>query len=201
MTARSQQPGYFDALYAADADPWGFETRDYERRKYAATLDALPRERFGSGLEVGCSIGVLTRLLAGRCGSLLGIDVVDAALASARARCRDLPHVRFARSELPDRAPEGPFDLMLLSEVLYYFDRGQIARLADRLLRQATPETVILLVHWLGPTPDYPLTGEEAVAAFEAAAPGFRPLHRQRTPDYRLDVLAPLPIDPGARSA
>ena len=35
-------PGYFEQLYASDPDPWRFATSDYERDKYAATLDALP---------------------------------------------------------------------------------------------------------------------------------------------------------------
>ena len=28
-------PAYFDAMYQAAADPWGFEDRWYEQRKYA----------------------------------------------------------------------------------------------------------------------------------------------------------------------
>ena len=43
----------FDALYAGDPDPWGFETSDYEHRKYDATLAALGARRFERALEVG----------------------------------------------------------------------------------------------------------------------------------------------------
>ena len=62
---------YFDSLYAAEADPWAFATSDYEREKYAATLAALPRPHYARALEIGCSIGVLTRMLAGRVGASL----------------------------------------------------------------------------------------------------------------------------------
>ena len=58
-------PAYFDQLYAVDDDPWQLATSDYEQAKYARTLAALPRSRYGSALEVGCSIGVLTTQLAG----------------------------------------------------------------------------------------------------------------------------------------
>ncbi|MFC7609312.1 SAM-dependent methyltransferase [Teichococcus aestuarii] len=58
---------YFEALYAADPDPWRFRDSAYEAGKYAATLAALERPRYGRVLEVGCSIGVLTKQLAGRC--------------------------------------------------------------------------------------------------------------------------------------
>jgi hypothetical protein len=57
---------YFDTLYAADPDPWRFATSAYERDKYAASLAALPDPAYGSVLEIGCSIGVFTRQLAGR---------------------------------------------------------------------------------------------------------------------------------------
>ena len=89
MSRRTEsiEPAYFDALYAADPDPWRFASSDYEREKYAATLDALPPRRFAAALEVGCSIGVLTRQLAARCDTLLALDVAEAALAQARARC------------------------------------------------------------------------------------------------------------------
>ena len=34
--------GYFDAMYQAADDPWGFESRWYEQRKYAISLALLP---------------------------------------------------------------------------------------------------------------------------------------------------------------
>ena len=55
---RSIEPAYFEALYRESADPWHFETSDYERAKYSATLDACGPWRRGRILEVGCSIGV-----------------------------------------------------------------------------------------------------------------------------------------------
>ncbi len=81
----SLEPAYFDALYAADPDPWQFATSAYEREKYDATLAALPT-RIGSAFEIGCSIGILTRRLAERCNTLLAVDVAKAALAAARRR-------------------------------------------------------------------------------------------------------------------
>lgn len=189
MTSPSQRPGYFDALYAANPDPWGFTTREYERAKYKATVSALPHTHFTSGLEVGCSIGVLTEQISTRCEALLGIDIAPAALAQAQSRCSHLSQVRFAMSELPVQAPKGPFDLVVLSEVLYYFDATQISTIARLLIREMTADAVIVLVHWLGPTPDYPLNGDAAVAAFETAIGGFSEILRQRTAQYRLEVL------------
>lgn len=190
MSGDARDPGYFDALYAADADPWRFETSAYEAAKYADTVAALPRPRYASAVEFGCSIGVLTERLAARADTLLGIDVAQAAIDRAAARCAALPHVSFARMRLPDDLPEQRFDLLMLSEVLYYFDAPTLDRLACRLSEIAVDGANLVLVHWLGPTPDYPLTGDTAVSTFVAAAAGWTEVIRQeRRSDYRLDVL------------
>ena len=57
-------------MYSAADDPWGFEERWYERRKYAISLAQLPAERYHRAFEPGCSIGVFTRLLAQRCDAV-----------------------------------------------------------------------------------------------------------------------------------
>jgi SAM-dependent methyltransferase len=187
--AKSLEPRYFDALYARDPDPWRFTTSAYEDAKYAATLAALPRDRYPNAVEVGCSIGVLTERLARRCDRLLGLDVAQAALDAAAARCAGLPNVDFAISTLPATPPPGRFDLIMLSEILYYFDRPGVAAMAAAVSAMASPTADIILVHWLGETPDYPLDGATAVAAFLAAAPWAAVTGQRQTPDYRLDYL------------
>ena len=190
MTGDARDPGYFDALYAADPDPWRFETSRYEAQKYAATIDALPRPCYDDAVEVGCSIGVLTEQLAARARTVVGVDVSQAALDRAAARCATLPHVRFARLRVPDDPLPGRYDLILLSEVLYYFDTPTLIRLAENLRAVAVPGADLVLVHWLGATPDYPQTGDSAVAAFMAATRDWAQVTRQeRRQDYRLDVL------------
>ncbi|KAB1070219.1 class I SAM-dependent DNA methyltransferase [Methylobacterium planeticum] len=193
--ANSLTPAYFAELYARDPDPWRFATSDYERGKYAATLGALPRARYAAALEVGCSIGVLTRALAPRCDALLALDVAEAALDQARARCAGAPHVGFACRRVPDAWPEGRFDLILLSEVVYYLDAADVGRLVARVRGALEPGGDIVLVHWTGET-DYPLSGDEAAELFIAGnrdfagADAFATLERQdRAERYRLDVL------------
>ena len=83
--------------YAQKADPWKLETSPYEDGKYRETTEALPRSRYARGLEIGCSIGVLTSRLAQKCDTLIGLDVSEQAIAKARARCAALPGVSFER--------------------------------------------------------------------------------------------------------
>ena len=191
MTRRSGSipPDYFIDMYRANPDPWRFETSAYERNKYAATIASLPRERYGSGLEVGCSIGILTRELARRCDALLAIDPAPAALDAARARNRDQPHVTFREGVVPADYPPGPFDLVMLSEVAYYLAAPDLERLANQVGGSLRPSGTVVLVHWLGET-DYPLTGDEAAGVFCDRASSYADVLMQtRTADYRLDVL------------
>ena len=182
-------PDYFDALYASDSDPWQFATSDYEREKYAATLAALPPGRVEAGLEIGCSIGVFTRQLAERCGHLLALDVAEAALVQARARC---PGVVFERRRIPDEWPAGRFDLIVFSEVLYYLDKPALHATAAEALAALRPGGSIVTVHYLGLT-DYPLSGDDAAETFIAAA-GLAPAFQHRAEGYRIDRLDLTPV-------
>ena len=107
----------------------------YEQAKYTLTLNAMPKPRYRSALEVGCSIGVLTRLLASRCDAVLAIDAAQTPLVEARRRCADLPGVRFEQMFVPNQWPDGAFDLILLSEVVYYLSREDVGRLAASVTR------------------------------------------------------------------
>lgn len=180
-------PGYFRDRYAASPDPYGLADRWYEARKYALTVALLPRERYAGAFEPGCSIGVLTTKLAGRCGSLLACDAIDSALVSARARTAGLPGVRVERRVIPREWPPGEFDLIVLSEILYYFDDDdldQVLRLGTGALR---PDGHLLAVHWRHPAPDHPRTGDEAHQAL-AAHPGLTRLAGYQDPDFAAEV-------------
>src|SRR4051794_25819688 len=144
---------HFDDLYASDPDPWEFETSEYEAAKYAATIEALQGRRYQRGLEIGCSIGVLTEQLAQHCDEVLGIDVVEAPLQRARER---VPTARFERREIPEESPPGHFDLTVCSEVLYYLDEP-----AFRATLEKFSGTTLLAVHWRPPTQNYPFGGDD----------------------------------------
>lgn len=185
---RSIPSHWFETLYSERGDPWDFETSPYEAAKYDHTLSALPRERYADALEVGCANGVLTARLAPRCDRLLAVDVSDTALAAARARCADLPQVALEKRRLPEEAPPGPFDLILLSEVVYYLDGDDIQRLAAWIGGAARSGCHLLLVHWTGET-DYPRTGDEAVGELRGHLGDLVEIVlADRRPEYRLDL-------------
>ena len=179
---------YFERIYARDRDPWSFESSEYERTKYEATLMALPQARYRSALEIGCSIGVLTKLLAVRCDALLSVDLSETALAVARERLHGFAQVSFARMQIPREMPEGTFDLILVSEVAYYWSLPDLERAADELAARQKAGGNLVLVHLTEKVPDYPLTGDE-VHAYWLSRSEWTRVGGERRERFRIDVL------------
>jgi SAM-dependent methyltransferase len=188
---------YFDRLYAADPDPWSLAERWYEQRKYALSVAALPRQRYRSALEIGCSVGVLTAALAERCESLLAVDVADPAVAAARRRTGHLPAVDVQRRSVPDEWPDGRFDLVVLSEVGYYYAPDDLHRLLGHICAALEPGGTLLAVHWRHPVEDYPLGGDEVHAVLDRDARLDATVRHLET-DFLLTVYARVP--PAAKS-
>jgi predicted TPR repeat methyltransferase len=184
----SRAPDYFERLYDANPDPWDFETSRYEHEKYDATMAVLGGRRFCAALEIGCSIGVFSFRLAAHCDGLLAVDVVDSALARARTRCAALPHVQFESRRLPQDWPQQKFDLIVLSEVLYFLDTADIARVAALAAASLAPGGCALLVNYTEPV-DEPCTGDVAAEIFAAAAPGLTRTRQIFAEKYQIDLL------------
>jgi predicted TPR repeat methyltransferase len=179
---------YFEGLYAESGDPWDFETSEYEWKKYERTLAVLGGRTFRRALEAGASIGVFTGMLAEHCDDLLAVDVSERAVAAARERLSGRTHVRVERRTLPEEMPDGPFDLIVASEVLYYFPREEMLAVLHGFERELAPGGTLLAVHWRRETKTYPLQGDEV---HELLVRHTR-LHNKATilePDYRLDLF------------
>ncbi len=183
---------FFDEFYGDQDDPWGFESRWYETRKRTITMASLPRESFRTAFEPGCSIGVLTAELAGRCDRLLATDISDRPLAAARRRLADMPGVRFEQRRIPAEWPREKFDLIVLSEVGYYCGAADLAIMAARAASSLTPDGVLLACHWRYPVAEYPLSGDDVHRAL-AAEPGLALLAEHLEEDFILQVFTPPP--------
>ncbi len=191
---------YFAAMYAGAADPWSLATRWYERRKYALTVAGLPRPRYRSALEVGCSVGVLTAELAARSDALLAVDIDPRAVRAAADRTRDLTQVRVEQRDVAADWPAGTFDLIVLSEVLYYFVGADAARVVERAVAALEPGGTLVAVHWRHPVADYPRTGDEVHAGLAELAGrlGLARVVRHEELDFLQEVYLRTP--PQARS-
>ncbi|GAB3805082.1 SAM-dependent methyltransferase [Spirosoma humi] len=192
MPKSSLPKTYFDDVYRANDDPWSFETSPYELDKYITTLAALPRERYTNAFEIGCSIGVLSELLAQRCSRLLSVDASELPLEAARKRLASYKQVTVRQLSIPTEFPDDQFDLILLSEVGYYLTLDDLQRARQQMLDHLTENGHLLLVHWTPFVPDYPLTGDQVHEEFLVVAGEGKPLQHllgQRMEMYRLDLF------------
>ncbi|WP_460354407.1 SAM-dependent methyltransferase [Mycobacterium sp. ZZG] len=178
-------------MYAQVADPWRLESRWYERRKYDITVALLPYARYRHAFEPGCSVGVLTQRLTGRCDHLTSSDVSVAALDSTHRRLlgagvRD--KVTLLRGSLDGPWPAGPFDLVVLSEVCYYLAPATLREVLDREVPRLRPAATVLAAHWRHDVEDYLMNGDHAHDII-GATDGLHHLGGYRDTDVVIDVF------------
>ena len=155
----------FEARYRLDDDPWQFATSEYEQRRFEITVASLPDVRFGRVFEPGCAGGELTVRLSQRCDELVACDGSPTVLRRARQRVAEaadpLCRVELDVGVIPEWWPRGDFDLIVLSEIGYYFDAPALSELVARVEGALVDGGTLLAVHWRGVSEDHLLSGDE----------------------------------------
>lgn len=116
---RAAHDTHFDALFAADPDPWAYRTSFAERAKRRAVRAALGG-RSARGLEIGCGNGESTAELAQAFTHLTALDASASAVDLAKERVGERSRCDVYQASLPEAFPAGPFDAIVATEVLYY---------------------------------------------------------------------------------
>lgn len=181
-----RDPALFEPRYRADGDLWHLATSPYELDRYQRTLDVLERPRYRSAYEPGCSVGVLTSLLAARCDRVVAVDVAPTAVALARERCIDVPNVDLRVGSMLDD-PGGGHDLVVFSEVGYYVDLDTLGEVVDRLVAALDAGGELVACHWLGHSDDHRLHGDDVHEAIDHH-PDLQHLRHERHEGFRLDT-------------
>lgn len=176
----------FERLYHQSSDPWSYRTSEYEREKYAATLAALPTRSRGLCLELGCSIGVFTGLLAARCEHVVAIDLSLGALQLAHRQLQGVGNVDLLRASFPEETPPGSWDLIVCSEILYYLQPPQLDEAIGWIETQLGYGASVVAVSWRGVGRDEPLLGDELHDRLAAQLGSWHALDA-RQDGYRLD--------------
>jgi SAM-dependent methyltransferase len=193
----------FEAMYAADPDPWRVGSSFYEGRKRDLVLAALARPTYAAAWDPACGTGHLVERLAERCGTVLAGDASARAVELTTARCGPLPNVAVRRSALPaapGRCPDAGFDLVVVAEFLYYLSpEDRLASLArvDALAAPAGAEVVA--VHWRHRPHDGWLSGadvQQEIVAFLGQRGWSGAVHLD-DPDFVLDSLVRGPVTGG----
>jgi len=119
-----------------EGDPWDVERSELDQASYECQIALLRDRSYGNVLELGCGAGSFTRRLAEIADRTVAVDVAPSAIERARAAGADPSAVDFRVANIMDfdlRA-EGPWDLVVMSETIYYlgwlyplFDVGWLA--------------------------------------------------------------------------
>lgn len=148
------QPSYgrrwHERFYRDRADPYGCTVNPYEKHKYDRTLDLLGGRRYRSALEIGCSEGAFSEMVAPQCVKLLAVDISDQAVERARAKLSYHDNVSVEQATLPMDMPLGPYDLILCLDVLYYLPKDVLIAFLPRLEAALNPGGELFALHYLG---------------------------------------------------
>lgn len=112
---------FFEELWK-QGDPWELESSEFEQAKYARQLRIVNDRRYTRVLEIGCGAGHFTRLLASTADRVVGLDVAPTAIGRAQAIMSKPGVVDFRVANIMDYEPraDGPWDLIVMSETIYY---------------------------------------------------------------------------------
>jgi 2-polyprenyl-3-methyl-5-hydroxy-6-metoxy-1,4-benzoquinol methylase len=187
MTKDRTSAAFFEAKYQHDPDPWGFASSAYERGRYEAIFNALSSRHYKRGFEPGCSVGMLTTRLASICDQVEATDISRTVVTQARKRCQSLTNnVNITCGALPRLIPAGSFDLIVLSEMGYYFTKNELFNLGEELVARLSKPGVLLAAHWLGTSRDHLLSGD-LVHQILGTVKGLSRKHSERHAGFRLD--------------
>lgn len=188
---KTLEKDYFDKLYTEQIDPWNFRNSEYEQGKYGNCLKTLGTDHFDFGLELGCSIGIQTEMLAGLCHRLLAIDISEAATNEAALNCRNLKNIDFRVADITEDFPNENFDLIICNEIGYYLEMEDLLRLFENVHQNLEQGGRFMMVHWTPFVPDYPLSGDtvhDTFMKFAAEKEEYLEIAHERHELYRLQV-------------
>jgi len=195
MAKEAEEKSYWEAVFARE-DPWDYESA-YEQRKYRHTLEMIPGDPFPEVLELGCAEGVFTQMLAEKAENVLAVDISERALERAKKRCASAANVRFQQHDIANGLPDGAFDLIVCSEVLYYLrDAAAVAAIARQMKERLPVGGHLLMTHCNMVSDDKEHTGfdfNEIGAKFIgetfSSEPGLEFFRELRTELYRVQLF------------
>lgn len=172
----------FERLYLETPDPWNYQSSDYERHKYEHVLASALKWRSGnvSALEVGCSVGVFSRMLADSFESVTAIDLSKEALAAASRHNRGAKNVRLVHSHLQSFDADEQYDVIFCAEILCYVAQSDVEIVCRQLEKHLSARGIIVLVNGVGSEQENPLYFEGWVDVFAAR---FRQVSKEIVPD------------------
>lgn len=156
--SRAWIEGRFRDPAATTGRGWGIQWRGLQKHRLRRIARFASPELWGPApldvLDVGCAVGDLTRLLhqVNPANRVTGVDLSERAIAFARTAT---PHVTFKVASLPRLTPirSHGFDVVVVSEVLYYLRVRERIEAVACVARVLKPGGRLVVATNLGPPP------------------------------------------------
>jgi SAM-dependent methyltransferase len=158
--AAEKARAFFDDLWRR-GDYWNLEGSAFEQAKYARQLQCIGGRRYGKVLEIGCGGGSFTRMLGRVADRIVAIDVSPAAIDRAGSCGDEAGKIDYRVADVMDFDPaaDGPFDLVVMSETIYYlgwlYPLFDLAWLAGRLFDATSDGGRLLMTNTAGGAKGY----------------------------------------------
>lgn len=196
--------GAFEAVYTASPDPWASASTSYvyQQRKYRTLVSLLPAgRRFFRALDLGCGVGLMSKLLVAHADEVVGMDIAQAAVGHARTAHGMVRNLTFQQGDVLDlpAALDVRFDLVVIADVLYYLlplDDAALASIALRVADLIAPNGVCLLANHFFFAADADSRASRRIHRAFAACPRFRVVSQHRRLFYLATMLASTPVLP-----
>lgn len=196
MQKNSNLEESFNALYKGSSDPWACSDTKYRYQllKYSKLIALLPKREYRKALDVGCGLGMMSRLLSPHIGQGLGIELSQVAVDNAVKLSHSFPNLRFKQGDITklSETAEGKYELIVLADVLYYLSPlndtsiKAIIQLVEDLLE---PGGIVLIAnHFFFDLDPQSAMVREIHASFRWAK-RLTLLHEDRQPFYLASVL------------
>lgn len=112
----------FEHKYATHGDYFGYQSNPYELTKYERTLALVEQWRGNrrTALEIGCSVGVFTAMVAPEFEEMVATDIASEALGLAKTQVAGRGNVSYVQSDAISLNLGRKFDVIFCAEVLMY---------------------------------------------------------------------------------
>lgn len=141
-----------ERVFQRGEDPYGYWSHPHEREKQNIIESLVNGVHHESALEIGCAEGAFTKRLARFCRHVLAIDLSPTAIQRAQNKLRHQSNISLVCSNIRHCQFAAHWDLIVMSEVLYYVTggsalRNEFQKLVNRITKGLKVGGKMILVH------------------------------------------------------
>ncbi|MEH6487944.1 class I SAM-dependent methyltransferase [Hyphomonas oceanitis] len=190
MTERPITLEGFERRFQSDPDPWQTFSSVYELKKRQYLGHAIGNRTYGRCLEVAAGNGSNTCLIAGKALRLVATEGTPTGVRLMESLTGHLENTSVRQQDLAEPMPCRRYDLIVVSEVLYYLTAPVLRNVARGIDRTLVPNGRLILAHHHERFPDAVHSGQDIHARFlNLTHSSWRVEFRKRTSRYVISRL------------